>query len=167
MISTTKIDDKMPFLSGIDKNNVRKSIHVGGLAFHDGDTVQLMLALDLMQFVAPTISEPLSYYRMLFYNGQLDIIVAYPLTVNFLNNFNFSASDEYKWVSRSIWKVDNHVAGYIKRAGNLTEVMVRNSGHMVPKDRPKWSLDLITRFINNNYTQGGDSVKSERKPENM
>lgn len=83
-LRTTKIDDKMPFLSVIDKNNVRKSIHVGGLAFHDGDTVQLMLALDLMQSVAPTISELLSHYRMLFYNGQLDIIVAYPLTVNFL-----------------------------------------------------------------------------------
>lgn len=158
-LRTTKMHNKPLFLSVLHKNEVRRAIHVGGNAFHDGETVQLTLALDFMQSVAPAISELLSHYRMLFYNGQMDIIVAYPLTVNFLNNLRFSASDEYKWSSRSIWKVGNSIAGYIKCAGNLTEVLVRNSGHMVPKDQPKWSLDLITRFVNNEHATKNKKIK--------
>ena len=150
---TKRIDDKTPFLKVLHEIETRRGIHVGGQEFHDGETVKLMLTLDFMQSVAPAISELLSHYRMLFYNGQMDIIVAYPLTVNFLNNLKFSASDDYKLVSRSIWKVGNSIAGYIKTAGNLTEALVRNSGHMVPKDQPKWSLDLITKFVNNRFVQ--------------
>lgn len=144
-------DDMTVFTDLLHNDNVRRSVHVGGLPFNDGQQVQLLLALDMLKSVAPAISELLSHYRIMFYNGQLDIVVAYPLTENFLRNLKFSSSEEYKKASRSIWRVDDEVAGYVKKAGNLTDVLVRNSGHMVPKDQPKWALDLITRFINNDY----------------
>lgn len=143
--------DWLHFLSLLHEDEVRSSIHVGGLKFSDGEAAQVMLAVDMMQTVAPIISKLLSYYQFLFYNGQLDIIVAYPLTVNFLQNLNFSASSEYSEATRKVWKVGNIVAGYVKRAGNLTEALVRNAGHLVSKDKPKWTLDLITRFIKNDY----------------
>ncbi|CAD0204176.1 unnamed protein product [Chrysodeixis includens] len=143
--------DLLQFLSVLHEDDVRRSIHVGGLRFHDGEAAQVMLALDMMQSVAPLISELLSHYQFLFYNGQLDIIVAYPLTVNFLRNLKFSAASDYSRARRRVWKVDNEVAGYVKLAGNLTEALVRNAGHLVSQDQPKWTLDLITRFINNDY----------------
>lgn len=132
----------------IQSDSVRKAIHVGTIPFSGGENpvVELNLIEDIMQSVAPWVSELLNNYRVLVYNGQLDIIVAYPLTLGFLQNLNFSAADEYKTAERHQWWVDGDIAGYVKEAGNLTEVLVRNAGHMVPRDQPKWAFDLITRF---------------------
>ncbi|XP_049879512.1 venom serine carboxypeptidase isoform X2 [Pectinophora gossypiella] len=130
----------------IQKTFVRKAIHVGDLPFHNGTEVETHLKQDIMKSVAPWIAELLDHYYVVVYNGQLDIIVAYPLTVNYLRNLKFAGSEDYKTAKRYIWKVDGEVAGYVKQAGKLVEIMVRNAGHMVPGDQPKWALDLITRF---------------------
>lgn len=102
---------------------------------------------DVMQSVAPWVSELLSHYKVLFYNGQLDIIVAYPLTRNFLKKLNFSSTEEYQNASRLVWRVDDSVAGYVKQAGNLTEILVRDAGHMVPADQPKWTYEMVYKFV--------------------
>lgn len=131
----------------IQREDVRKAIHVGNATFHSEDgTVEQYLENDVMQSVAPWISELLSHYKVLVYNGQLDIIVAYPLTINYLQNLKFSGDEEYKTAPRKIWYVGTELAGYVKQAGNLTEVLVRNAGHMVPADQPEWAWDLITQF---------------------
>lgn len=39
-----------------------------------------------------------------------------------------------------------HLNRYYKTAGNLTEVMIRGAGHMVPADKPAASLGLISAF---------------------
>lgn len=133
----------------LQSSAVRRAIHVGNNSFHDlegENKVEEHLKRDVMDSVAPWVSELLSHYRMLIYNGQLDVIVAYPLTENYLKQLKFNGDKDYKTAERMIWKVDNDVAGYVKHAGNLTEVMVRNAGHMVPADQPKWALDLILRF---------------------
>ncbi|XP_053616890.1 venom serine carboxypeptidase-like [Plodia interpunctella] len=141
--------DVKPLLKLLQKDDVRRSVHVGNRPFNaESQNVALYLSTELLKSVAPYIAELLSTYRIMFYNGQLDIIVAYPLTVNFLKNLNFSSAHEYRNAPRKIWRVKNEIAGYVKKAGNLTEVLVRNAGHMVPHDQPKWALDLITRFVN-------------------
>ncbi|XP_047999677.1 vitellogenic carboxypeptidase-like [Leguminivora glycinivorella] len=99
--------------------------------------------------MAPWISELLEYYRVLVYNGQLDIIIPYPGTVDFIRHLNFSGAEEYEKASRNVWRVNGDVAGYVKQAGKLTEILVRNAGHMVPLDQPEWARDMITRFTYN------------------
>lgn len=134
----------------LQRTDVRAAIHVGNSSFNvETQEVEVNLVNDIMQSVAPWISELLSNYRVLIYNGQLDIIVAYPLTENYLQNLKFSAADQYKTAQRYQWYVEKQLAGYVKQAGNLTEVLVRNAGHMVPADQPQWSVDLITRFTRN------------------
>lgn len=146
----TTDDESMSIFGNVLQNVViRKSLHVGGLPFQSGEQVQLHLALDMLKSVAPIIADLLSHYRMLIYSGQLDIVVAYPMTVNFLRKLNFSAAAEYKTAARQKWMVGGVLAGYIKRAGNLTELMVRNAGHMVPRDQPKWAFEMITSFMQN------------------
>ncbi|KAM3957843.1 venom serine carboxypeptidase-like [Aphomia sociella] len=130
----------------LQKSTVRRQIHVGDLPFNNGTIVEEHLKKDVMKSVAPWVSELLDNYYVVIYNGQLDVIVAYPLTVNYLRNLNFTGSDEYKTAKRYVWEVDGEIAGYVKQAGKLVEIMVRNAGHMVPGDQPKWALDLITRF---------------------
>lgn len=127
---------------------IKRSLHVGNISF-DSTGVEKNMQLDVMKSVAPWISELLSNYRVLFYNGQLDVIIGYPLTVNFLQNLKFNGSEEYKTAQRHLWHVDNQLAGYIKKAGNLTEVLVRNAGHLVPGDQPRWSFELISMFARN------------------
>lgn len=137
------------YQSYIQTPEVRKAIHVGNKTYNNGQAVEENLREDVMDTVAPWVAELLSHYRILFFNGQLDIIVAYPLTVNLLKNLNFSSAEEYKTAPRNIWHVDDEIAGYSKVAGNLTEVLVRNAGHMVPADQPKWAYDLVYKFVRN------------------
>ncbi|KAL0274805.1 UNVERIFIED_CONTAM: hypothetical protein PYX00_002843 [Menopon gallinae] len=128
---------------------VRKAIHVGNSPWNNGTFVQDKLMNDMMQSVAPWLEELLEHYRVLIYNGQLDIIVAYPLTEAYLKKLKWSAAKKYGKAERHLWRVGPELAGYAKVAGNLTEIMVRNAGHMVPADQPKWAFDLISRFISN------------------
>uniref|UniRef100_A0A336M1Q6 Carboxypeptidase n=1 Tax=Culicoides sonorensis TaxID=179676 RepID=A0A336M1Q6_CULSO len=139
------------YLSKLISNPMwRKAIHVGNLTFNsndgvNGNRVANNLMLDVMKSVAPWTEYLLNKYRMVFYNGQLDLVCPYPQEVNHLKHLKFNDADKYKTAKRMIWKVDDDIAGYVKEAGNLVEVLVRDSGHMVPTDQPKWAFDLITR----------------------
>ncbi|KAF7288071.1 hypothetical protein GWI33_000125 [Rhynchophorus ferrugineus] len=132
----------------IVRDDIRQAINVGSQYYSSGSYgVYFGLFEDISKSVAPWLVELLDNYRVLIYSGQLDVIVAYPLTLNYLQNLQFSAAEEYKTATRSIWKVNQSVAGYIKVAGNLTEVMVRNAGHFVPADQPENAYNLIFNFI--------------------
>lgn len=127
----TDDDDASPIGEFLQKSETRRAIHVGNNSWHDTggeNKVENHLKLDVMDSVADWVAELLSHYPILVYNGQLDIIVAYPLTENYLKNLNFSGAEEYKTAKRYIWRVDKEIAGYVKHAGNLTEVLVRNAG---------------------------------------
>lgn len=95
------------------------------------------------------VAEILDNIRVLIYNGHLDLLVPYPETVNFLKRLDFKGAKKYEKAERHIWRIDRDVAGYVKEAGNLVEVLVRNAGHMVPADQPVWALDMITKFTRN------------------
>lgn len=127
----TSDDDATPLGEFLQKGETRRAIHVGNNSFHDlqgENKVEDHLKLDVMDSVASWVAELLANYPVLIYNGQLDIIVAYPLTESYLQNLAFSGAEEYKTAKRYIWRVENDVAGYVKHAGNLTEVLVRNAG---------------------------------------
>lgn len=129
--------------------STRKAIHVGNSTFHglDGDNrVEELLKQDVMDSVAIWVTELVNNYRVCIYNGQLDIIVAYPLTVNYLNKLPFNDKELYLKAPRYIWRVDGEVAGYAKEAGNLVEVLVRKAGHMAPGDQPKFVMDMLMRL---------------------
>ncbi|XP_014615114.1 PREDICTED: venom serine carboxypeptidase [Polistes canadensis] len=130
--------------------DVRRAIHVGNCTFNfTSEIVENYLKTDIMQSVAVLVSDLLQHYKVLIYNGQLDIIVAYPYVLNFLQNLKWPGAEKYKTVDRKQWWVEDELAGYTKSVDNLTEVLVRNAGHLVPYDQPRWTLDLITRFTRN------------------
>lgn len=130
----TADDDDSPMGEFLQKSDTRRAIHVGNNSFHDlsgENKVEDHLKRDVMDSVADWVAELLSHYPILIYNGQLDIIVAYPLTENYLKNLNFNGAEQYKTAKRYIWRVDKEIAGYAKHAGNLTEVLVRNAGKFI------------------------------------
>ena len=62
---------------------------------------------------------------MLLYTGQLDVIVALPLTEAMLRTVPWSGLDLYRHAKRSVWRVqpgDSEVAGYVRNVKNFYQV---------------------------------------------
>ena len=116
----------------------------------DASEVWDKLLAEIMTSVKSFLEELLELYPVLYYTGQMDANVSYVASVNMYNRLNFSAAGDYRNATRVPWYVDGELAGYMKSAGNFTQVLVRNAGHMVPMDQPKWAFDLITRFTSGN-----------------
>lgn len=143
-IDNIKEHDVCDYCQTIQTSSIRKIIHVGNVTFDNmSEDVMNNLLKDMMQSVAPWIEELLEHYHMLFYNGQADIIVAYPLTLNFLRKLKFSGSEDYLNAKRKPLTYTLHnktiLAGYRQAAsqGKLMDVVIRNAGHMVPSDQPE------------------------------
>ncbi|XP_050011530.1 probable serine carboxypeptidase CPVL isoform X4 [Alexandromys fortis] len=130
--------------------HVREAIHVGNRTFSDGADVEKYLREDALQSVKPWLAEIMDHYKVLLYNGQLDIIVAAALTERSLMAMNWKGSKEYKKAQRKVWKIfksDNDVAGYVRQVDKFFQVIVRGGGHILPHDQPLRSFDMINRFI--------------------
>lgn len=66
-----------------------------------------------------------SYTQVLIYSGQLDVIVAAPLTERFLPTINWTGAAEYKTAPRFHWRVqpsDTEVAGYVRQVKEFYQV---------------------------------------------
>lgn len=127
----TKPENNSALLEFLQKTETRRAIHVGNNTFHrsgGGNTVENHLKLEFMDSVASLVANLLSHYPILIYNGQFDIIAAYPMMENYVKHLNFTGAEQYKDAPRFIWRVDNEIAGYAKHGGNLTTVLVRNAG---------------------------------------
>ncbi|CAF1384256.1 unnamed protein product [Adineta ricciae] len=129
----------------------RQQIHVGNLTFHDDNTVETMLIDDVYQSIpSEKLITLFDNYKILIYNGLLDIICAESLTLNWVGDLQWSHADEYKTAARQVWKVnstDSQVAGYIKTVHRFMLASIRNAGHMVPTDQPRAMFDLLNRFL--------------------
>ncbi|GFT56664.1 probable serine carboxypeptidase CPVL [Nephila pilipes] len=142
-------DDYGYYFKYVKSPEFKKAVHVGNLTFNDGSMAQKSLLLDVMQSVKPQMAVLMDNYKVLLYSGQLDLLVPYPLTLNFLHSVKWKNATAYKDAEREIWKIEgtDEIAGFVHNVGDFYEVLVRNAGHLVPHDQPRAALDLITRFI--------------------
>lgn len=143
-------EDQEYFSSFVTLPSVRSSIHVGNLTFNDGSVVEKHLLQDVMKSIKPWLGVLMDNYRVLMYSGQLDVIVAAPLTERFLPTVNWTGADAYKRAERLHWKVqpsDTEIAGYIRQVDEFYHVIVRGGGHILPYDQPARSFDMIDRFL--------------------
>lgn len=156
LVSASKVN-LYNYIKNYDTNNwgqlltteeYRKALHVGDTVFGDKGAATA-LEEDIPQSIAPWLEELLEHYRVLIYTGQLDVICGYPMALDYLKQLNYTGASELDASSRLLWYVDSDVAGYVRTGGNLVELMVRDAGHMVPKDQPKWAYDMLYRFVRN------------------
>ncbi|XP_042345213.1 probable serine carboxypeptidase CPVL [Plectropomus leopardus] len=129
---------------------VRRAIHVGNLTFHNSVEVEKHLLQDFLKSIKPWLGVLMDNYRVLMYSGQLDVIVAAPLTERFLPTVNWTGAAEYKTTPRFHWKVqpsDTEVAGYVRQVGEFYQVIIRGGGHVLPYDQPERTFDMIDRFL--------------------
>ncbi|XP_044102235.1 probable serine carboxypeptidase CPVL isoform X4 [Neovison vison] len=131
---------------------VRQAIHVGNRTFSDGSEVEKYMREDTVKSVKLWLAELMNNYKVLIYNGQLDIIVAASLTERSLMAMKWKGSQKYKQAERKVWKIlksDNEVAGYVRQVDDFSQVIVRGGGHILPYDQPLRTFDMINRFIFN------------------
>uniref|UniRef100_A0A667ZJR3 Probable serine carboxypeptidase CPVL n=1 Tax=Myripristis murdjan TaxID=586833 RepID=A0A667ZJR3_9TELE len=153
-MSCQEPEDQEYFSQFVTLAEVRRAIHVGNLTFHNGAEVEKHLLQDVMKSIKPWLGVLMDHYRVLIYSGQLDVIVAAPLTERFLPTVNWTRADDYKTAPRFHWKIqptDTEVAGYVRQVGEFYQVIIRGGGHILPYDQPERSFDMMDRFLS---TQG-------------
>nr|XP_057941582.1 probable serine carboxypeptidase CPVL [Doryrhamphus excisus] len=142
--------DQEYFSTFVTLPEVRRAIHVGALEFHDGSQVEKHLLQDVMKSIKPWLGVLMDNYKVLMYSGQLDVIVAAPLTERFLPTVNWTGAEEYRTAPRFHWKVqpsDTEVAGFVRQVREFYQVIIRGGGHILPYDQPARSFDMIDRFL--------------------
>ncbi|XP_012576512.1 PREDICTED: probable serine carboxypeptidase CPVL [Condylura cristata] len=161
LLQCTEPEDQSYYGKFLSLPQVRQAIHVGNRTFNDGSEVEKYLRKDTVQSVKPWLTEIMNNYKVLIYNGQLDIIVAAPLTELSLMAMNWKGAKEYRTVERKVWRIfksDSEVAGYVRQVNDFCQVIVRGGGHILPYDQPLRSFDMINRFI---YERGWDPYDEE------
>jgi len=87
--------------------------------------------------------------RVLAYNGDRDMACNAAGTEQLLNAMEWKGARSWYGTARGLWAVDTEPAGYAKSLDGLSFVVIINSGHLAPYNRPAVALDLITRFLRN------------------
>jgi vitellogenic carboxypeptidase-like protein len=115
--------------------------------------VEYYLKYDWMRSISHAMPTLLENYKVLIYNGNLDLILGAPLTEKYIRTIPWNGRAEYLTSKKKIWTVPDPqtgaptLAGYVKSVKNFRQVVVYKAGHMVPTDRPQQAADMITRFI--------------------
>ena len=133
----------------VNLKSTRKAIHVGNRPFDkQGGNVFESMSGDFMRSERETLEFLLENYRVLIYNGNFDIICNhYGIKEMFKAMKKWSGRKDYIITESKIYRVGEEVAGYLKRVGNLRQLVMRNSGHMVPLSQPKYAQDMFERFL--------------------
>ncbi|CAI5731938.1 unnamed protein product [Peronospora destructor] len=112
--------------------------------------VRHLLQDEMLDVPIAVFRDLLDNYKFLFYAGNMDGSVCNNLGVGqIIDRLAWTDTAKYRVAKRQPWIVDGRVAGLVKTAGNMSYVVVLNSGHLVPTDQPEASLDMMRRFINN------------------
>lgn len=134
---------------------VKNAIHAkGDWQFADACSIVAdKLISDLEAPVADLFPELIKKHRMLFYTGNFDMSCGFAGTEEILQSWNY----EKKWTGlvRKVWTEEQPAGtgdlpptlGYVKGVGNLSQVVIPDSGHQVPVSKPMVSLRMINNWV--------------------
>ncbi|ETV91833.1 hypothetical protein H310_13662 [Aphanomyces invadans] len=98
--------------------------------------------------------------RVLLYNGQWDLICNALNTEHVVQQLEWPGQAAFTAARRFTWRLQRHAldeggppAGFVQTGGNLTTIVVRDAGHMVPFNAPEAALDMVRRFIHDRSFQ--------------
>jgi vitellogenic carboxypeptidase-like protein len=111
---------------------MQKALNVGTHTWSfANNTASNALNADEQLSVLHLLPHLINNYRILIYTGNVDLNCNVLGVDNYLNLLPWSDFNEWYTAPRVFWKVDNVLAGYARSLGNLTNLVVRNSGHEV------------------------------------
>lgn len=83
--------------------------------------------------------------KVAVFTGQLDLIVATPGTVEWINRLKWNGLNDYLKAKRTSIIVDKYIEGYQRVHKNFGVYWANRAGHMVPADNPKFMDYVLTK----------------------
>ncbi|CAG8446779.1 5260_t:CDS:10 [Ambispora gerdemannii] len=122
---------------------IKKSVNVGNRRYFKD------LSGDIMKSTAHLFPTLIENYKVMLFQGNMDFRDGVVGNTEWLCSLEFDGSEIFRKKPRKIWHLDDNLIGYSVQSRNLTRIVFLQSGHFVPIDQPIATLDMITRFIEN------------------
>ena len=84
--------------------------------------------------------------RILVYSGDTDVVVPFNGNQQWIQDLKLEI--EQPWRQWRAFDDYNNVAGYVVKYKGLTFCTIKGTGHMVPMWKPKESLYMFSKFLN-------------------
>jgi len=141
-----------PISDYLNQDSVREQLGVGDRTWSTCSNVVYapFEASDFETSYRTDIPTLLADYRVLLYNGDLDLMCNFYGTSALLSQMPWSGQTAFNSAANTTWTgPDGQPAGSFRTAEGLTYIVVYNAGHMVPHDQPENALNMINRFLFN------------------
>eukprot|EP00092_Neocalanus_flemingeri_P029980 GFUD01032549.1.p1 GENE.GFUD01032549.1~~GFUD01032549.1.p1 ORF type:complete len:489 (-),score=94.05 GFUD01032549.1:103-1569(-) len=147
----------------LDQPEVRKALHVGNAKQRLGKiSHQKMRGAIMREEKFGWLEEILSNMKVLIYSGNQDIIVNIQGTANMVRALRWPGRDEFGQSKKNTYWVQQKgrriLSGHFNTGGNLTFLVVRGAGHMVPISQPVVARQILNDFISSVHTDFMGSV---------
>ena len=90
-------------------------------------------------------------YQVMLYFGDKDYICNWRGGEMLLAYLSWKGQTEFISAPTKNWMSGNETAGTYKKYQNLNFVTVKEAGHMVTMDQPKYGLSMLEKFIHNEF----------------
>ncbi|KAK5641124.1 hypothetical protein RI129_009671 [Pyrocoelia pectoralis] len=134
----------------LNRQDVKDALHVGNhITYQTFNPLVISTITDSFKRASFYMEKLLqNNLDVLVFHGQLDIMVPYNTVVNYMNRLIFPGKSDYDNARKRPWKVGEKIAGFVRKGGSLTEVVVINAGHYATRDQPEHIHDLVKKFVN-------------------
>lgn len=89
--------------------------------------------------------------RVLVYSGQYDFAANWIGGYGWVSQMSWEGQKAFNSSKPANWVMNGQVVGWSQSALNLLYVRVNNAGHMVPMNQPAPALDMISKFLKNQW----------------
>uniref|UniRef100_A0A7S3I0W3 Carboxypeptidase n=2 Tax=Choreotrichia TaxID=141411 RepID=A0A7S3I0W3_9SPIT len=139
----------------LNREDVQTTLGVTGRKWVECDTlVHTYLLGDWMTNLMPQVAEILdqTQIEVLVYSGDKDWICNWRGGEAWTAATKWSSKQEFNDAEYEKWSVNGTDAGEMRQYGNLHFLRIYEAGHMVPMDQPENALEMVKRFIANDWS---------------
>jgi len=89
--------------------------------------------------------------RVLVYNGEYDFLCNWVGGHQWVSDLKWTGQDEFNNAPTKTWLDGSTTAGWIQGTRDLSLQFLKfaNAGHLVPRNQPQFSLDMLNNFLHN------------------
>jgi len=91
----------------------------------------------------------LEKYRVIIYSGDQDFAVSFVGSQSWISNLKWKYQNQFNNAEQEKWLLDKYIAGYITTYDNLSLILIRQAGHLVPTDQPLVASELLRHLVTN------------------
>ena len=137
----------------IDLPEVREALNVDQRSWEQcNQVVHTFMLGDWISDLSPQVDYALSNgVGILVYSGDKDFICNWRGGEAWSNNIEWSGQQLFQDAGYQNWTVDGEPAGEFKQHDQFTFLRVYDAGHMVPMDQPKNALEMLRKFIDQEF----------------